>query len=676
MVSFGKETVGNLKIASRKEWLLTNGIGGYASSTIIGCNTRRYHGLLVAATKPPLGRMVLLSKLEEIIGIEEASYQLSTNRYPKTIHPQGYLLLQGFKMDPFPKFIFSVENIIVEKEIAMVRGENTTIITYRIYNSGRAINFVASPLIACRDSHWLMREDKEFNPSLEVKNSTINIRPYLDTPTIYIQGKDLSFIPGGCWYHSFEYEVERARGLDFIEDLYDVGYFMTSVKGEAEFSIIASDKPINKGLDIERIKSEEKERIQKIIELSGAGDEIETTLVKASDCFIVDRKIKAEGEGETVQAKTILAGYHWLSDWGRDAMVALEGLTLITKRYSDARAILTNFAKNSKGGLIPNNFPEWGEKPQFNSMDASLWFIMASYKYLAATGDLEFINKTLFKKLEEIISSYKKGIDFGISMDEDGLIYSNENRYRLTWIDSRNEELFIPARYGKVVEVQALWFNVLMMLDEISSQLGMWNPKYKELAEKVRESFCKKFWCTEEGYLFDCIWKNKVDSSLKPSQIIAVGLPFSILPRDREKNVVEIIHKKLFTPLGIKDFTKTFKDSSQVQKNDFSRRDNSFHQVNIWVWLMGYFIEAYLKVNDNSITAITRAKMMLEPLFEHIKDTGVGFLSEYFDGNEPYAPKGCIAQAWSVAELLRIKKILEELERSQVKQNAYLRIPV
>ena len=294
MVSFGKETVGNLKIASRKEWLLTNGIGGYASSTITGCNTRRYHGLLVAATKPPLGRMVLLSKLEEVIGIEEASYQLSTNRYPKTIHPQGYLLLQGFKMDPFPKFIFSVENIIVEKEIAMVRGENTTIITYRIYNSGRAINFVASPLIACRDSHWLMREDKEFNPSLEVKNSTINIRPYLDTPTIYIQGKDLSFIPGGCWYHSFEYEVERARGLDFIEDLYDVGYFMTSVKGEAEFSIIASDKPINKGLDIERIKSEEKERIQKIIELSGAGDEIETTLVKASDCFIVDRKIKAE----------------------------------------------------------------------------------------------------------------------------------------------------------------------------------------------------------------------------------------------------------------------------------------------------------------------------------------------------------------------------------------------
>jgi len=676
VISFGKDIVGNLKIASRKEWLVTNGIGGYASSTITGYNTRRYHGLLVAATRPPLGRMVLLSKLEEVIGIEGTSYQLSTNRYPKTIHPQGYLLMQGFKQDPFPKLIFSIEDIIIEKEIFMINGENTTIITYHIYNSDREVNFVISPLIACRDFHWLMRENKEFNADLKVRGPTVSIKPYRDVPAIYIHGRELNFIPGGCWYKSFEYEVERARGLDYIEDLYNLGYFMTSIRGSAELSIIVSDKPIEEEMDIKKAKVKEITRIKELIDLSGARDEIEIALVKAADCFIVDREIRTEDSVLPKYGKTILAGYHWLSDWGRDAMIALNGLTLVTNRFSDARLILMSFAKNSTSGLIPDNFPEWGEKPQYNSIDTSLWFIISCYNYLRTTGDLEFIDEYLYPTMEEIISCYQKGLEYGIIMDEDGLIYSNESKYRLTWVNARNEESAFSPRYGKAVEVQALWFNSLVIINEILKQVGRPTTEYQELAEKVKESFSKKFWFDEGGYLFDSIEKNRVDYSLKPNQIIAVSLPFSMISREREKSIVNIVYKKLFSPLGIKNFAKTVKESISTQKGDSLRRNNSSYQMSCWVWLIGFFIDSYLKVKDNSPEAIAKAKMMIEPLFEHIKDSGLGFISEYFDGNEPYAPRGCIAQAWSVAEVLRIKKKIEKLEERQEKRDADLRIPV
>src|SRR3990172_4928161 len=620
--------------------------------------------------------MVLLSKLEEVIGIKGASYLLSTNRYPKTIHPQGYLFMQGFKQDPFPKFTYSIEDIILEKEIFMVTGENTTVVTYRIYNSGREISFIISPLIACRDFHWLMKENKGFNTRLKVKDYTVSIEPYKDTPAIYVQGKDLSFTPGGCWYRSFEYEIERARGLDYIEDLYNIGYFITSVKGDAEVSIIASDKPVSKNFDLEKARKDESARIKKIVENSGADDEIQKTLVRASDCFVVDRAINDSRKVFPKYGKTILAGYHWLSDWGRDVMIALNGLCLVTNRFSDAKLILLTFAKNIKDGLIPNNFPEWGETPHYNSIDASLWFIVACYNYFKATGDSDFINKYLWQTIEEIISSYKRGLDFGILMDDDGLIFSKESRYKLTWFNARNEEIPLFQRFSKTVEVQALWYNSLRIAAEIAESLGKPADEYQEISEKVKESFLNKFWFEEEGYLYDSIGKNKTDNFLKPNQIIAVALPFSILPREKENRIVNAVHAKLFSPLGIKDFPRTVTNSGIIQKPDFLRFDSSQQQIHYWTWLLGFFIDAYLKVNENSLEAVNRVKVMIEPISEHIKDTGIGFISEYFDGSEPYAPKGCMAQAWSVAEVLRIRKKISEIEKIAEQKDAGLRVPV
>jgi predicted glycogen debranching enzyme len=646
MIRFGEEVCTNLDTALRREWLEANGIGGFASATINGCNTRRYHGLLVAATKPPVGRFVLLSKLEETLIVNGRRFGLSTNRYPGVIHPQGFQFLKQFRLDPFPTFTFSVDTIEIEKTVFMVQGENTTVIEYRVSGMKEAIkaHLEVSPLIAFRDYHSLTHENGAINGRIDEQAEQISISPYPGLPSLYLANNADLIETTGYWYRSFEYDAERERGLDFQEDLFNPCVLRFDLNSSSKATVIGSTEP-QKTTAAEEYRQRELLRRRDIRQQSPVADEFVSALTAAADQYIVSRG----------DQKSAIAGYHWFSDWGRDTMIALPGLTLPTRRYEIARSILRTFAQHVDQGMLPNRFPDAGETPEYNTVDATLWFFEAVRAYLAYTGDLAFVREEIYGVLTDIINWHVRGTRFGIKLDSAALLNSGEAAVQLTWMDAKVGDWVVTPRRGKPVEIQALWYNAICIMEEIASRLndGSARKRFNNMAALTKWSFNRLMWNEKGGYLYDVVNGGPPDASIRPNQIFAVSLRHSMLSPERARQVVGTVQEQLLTPYGLRSLAPGDPQYLGRYTGDGASRDGAYHQGTVWPWLMGPFITAYIKVNGGSDTARRQAQAWLTPLQAHLSDAGLGHISEIFEGDAPHRPVGCIAQAWSVAEILR-----------------------
>jgi predicted glycogen debranching enzyme len=660
MIRFDQDICGNPAAALTREWLETNGLGGFASSTIAGLNTRRYHGLLVAATKPPVGRIVMLSKLEETLVVDGRRYELSANQYPGVVHPQGYKYQTGFRLDPFPIFTYEVEGIIIEKSLFMLDGENTTIIQYefKVQSSKfkgdddkhafipqlSSLILELRPLIAFRDYHSLAHENDAINPQFQAEYALTTIQPYADLPELHFAHDADEIDAVSFWCRNFEYAEERERGFDFKEDLFSPFNLKFDLNGRTSVSLIASTERRELSRADEFRESEIKRR-QAIQLTPDINNEFITTLVAAADQFIVARGAE----------KTIIAGYHWFCDWGRDTMIALPGLTLVTGRADIARSILLEFAKHVDRGMLPNRFPDAGEQPEYNTVDATLWFFEAIRALLAYTSDEEFVRANLYDVLVDIIDWHVRGTRYNIHVNESGLLYSGEEGVQLTWMDAKVGDWVVTPRRGLAVEIQALWYNALCVMNELAATFGEEanRSRYAEMAARARASFNESFWNEDGDCLYDVIDGDKRDAAIRPNQIFAVSLPHSMLELEKAKRVAAVVERDLLTPYGLRSLSPHDPQYRGRYEGDSLSRDGAYHQGTVWAWLMGPFITAYLKVNSRSDESYARAAGWLMNFQEHLSEAGLGQVSEIFDGDAPHTPRGCIAQAWSVAEILR-----------------------
>jgi len=603
-----------METAPQQEWLETNGLGGYASSTVTGLNTRRYHGLLVAAIKPPVGRMVLLSKLEETLVIADRRYDLSTNRYPGVVHPRGYQFLKQFRRDPFPILTYEAGGVQLEKSVFMVQGQNTTVIRYEIRGPA-GCTLEVRPLIAFRDFHATTRENAALDPRFETGNGWVKLTPYAGLPSLYLNYAGAQVHASGTWYRNFEYDRERERGLDFREDLFNP---LVLVFNGPRLVVVASTEPAP--AQFERRKTT-------------------SALAAAADQFIVRR-----GEQHT-----IIAGYHWFGDWGRDTMIALPGLTLATGRYDIAKSILLAFAAHVDRGMLPNRFPDVGEAPEYNTVDATLWFFEAVRALLEATGDDGFVRQKLYATLADIVAWHERGTRYGIHVDSDGLLHAGEPGVQLTWMDAKVGDWVVTPRSGKPVEIQALWYNALRVM----AGLGTDSAHYTALADRAQASFAPQFWNDRAQCLYDVVDGDSQDASIRPNQIFAVSLFHKMLPADKAKAVVDVVEQRLLTPYGLRTLAPDDPHYRGRYEGDPRSRDSAYHQGTVWPWLMGPFIAAYVDVHGRSPEALAKAAGWLAGFERYISEDGLGQVPEVFDGDAPQRPGGCIAQAWSVAELLR-----------------------
>lgn len=644
MIQFGPDICKNLDAARTREWLETNGIGGFASSTIAGINTRRYHGLLVASLKPPVERFVLLSKFEETLILDGKRFDLSANQYPGVVHPNGYQYLQEFRLDPFPVFVFEVEGTVIEKSVFMIHGENSTVVQYVVKTQGPRLELEVRPLIAFRDYHSTAHENATVNSELRTEAGIVTVVPYAGLVPLHFAHNAEKIEPSGAWYRNFEYSIELQRGLDWKEDLYNPFTFVFDLNNANSASVIVSTE--RRTVDaIPQLQEAEITRRQKIVEVAPSKNEFVKLLVSASEQFIVSRGDR----------KSIIAGYHWFSDWGRDTMIALPGLTMTTGRLDVAKDILRGFARHVDRGMLPNRFPDAGEQPEYNTVDATLWFFEAARCLLQAGGDSEFVRSELYDVFTDIIEWHVRGTRYNIHIDADGLLFSGEQGVQLTWMDAKVGDWVVTPRIGKPVEIQALWYNALRIMENLARDFGNVeaSKRYRAMADQAKQSFNASFWNAASSCLYDVVDGNGRDASIRPNQILAVSLEHTMLPPEKARQVVETVERELLTPYGLRTLSTKDPQYRGVYEGGPRERDSAYHQGTVWPWLIGPFVTAYLKVNSGTQKSKQHAKEWLGSVYAHLFEAGLGQISEIFSGDPPHLPGGCIAQAWSVSEILR-----------------------
>lgn len=660
MLGKDKAVLSDFKEATQFEWLETNGLGGWAGSSITGTNTRRYHGLLVAAIVPPAERMLLVSKLDETIAVGDQRYELGTNLYPgNTIHPKGHQYLENFNKDFFPHWIYDAGGVRLKKTIAMIHGENTTIIRYEVVQSASVFKLELLPLIAARGYHSLCQQGPQLHWDAIFENGIFHNQPDGKT-NLFISVPGSSYQHNPSWYNNFQYSIEQYRGLDYSEDLFNHGLFSVLLReGDSLEIIISTENPA--GRSAQKLLTGEKLRRQGLIS-EQPNDVMVKQLVLAADQFIVRRD---------ADLKTIIAGYHWFTDWGRDTMISLPGLCLSTGRFEDAKKIISAFAKSVSEGMLPNRFQDNGEPPEYNNVDGTLWYFIAVYKYLEASGDKKFVLTEILPVLSEIIEWHLKGTRYNIKADVDGLLYSGEAGQQLTWMDARIGTWVVTPRMGKPVEIQALWYNALRIIAELLKM-----KKKKDDAEimedhalKARKSFEQKFWFGNGGYLYDNIdEKGNPVTELRPNQLFALSLPFPLIKGVKAKSMIKIIEEKLYTPVGLRSLAADDDHYIHQYGGDQWHRDSSYHEGTVWSWLLGAYIDALVSINAPK----SRIEKVINAFRYHLNEGCLGSVSEIFDADAPHHPRGCVAQAWGVAEILRVIKQYDIFisERRRRKQTA------
>jgi predicted glycogen debranching enzyme len=654
-----------VRSSTNTEWLEVDGHGGFTSGTTAGVRTRRYHALLLVATTPPTGRMVLVNGLEAWVTTPAGIFALSSQCYePGILHPDGMRRVTNFELDVWPRWTFQLEDGTgIEQETFIPAGSNSVVLAWRLSRARSGVTLAVRPLLSGRDYHALHHENSAFRFDAAVSHERVEWRPYADVPGVVARANG-QYAHHPEWYRNFQYEEERSRGLDYIEDLAAPGIITWDLSsGEAVCVLSAMrgedgapevDAPI--ATAVARWRAEESMRRR-----------APSRLARAASAYVVDR-----GAG-----RTIIAGYPWFTDWGRDTFIAMRGLCLATGRLDDARAILVGWAATASGGMIPNRFPDLGDSPQYNSVDASLWFIVAVHEFLQAARSRQWRvaradRAALRAAVGAIFDAYMRGTRYGVRCGPDGLLAAGEAGLQLTWMDAKVGDWVVTPRIGKPVEVQALWLNALWLAEGSSAQ-------HRGTFRRGVESFRERFWNESDGYLYDVVdvdhRAGAVDASFRPNQIFAVGgLPIQLLDHDRARRIVDVVEEKLLTPLGLRSLAPDDPAYVPRAQGGSRERDAAYHQGTVWPWLMGPFAEAWVRVRGGTAAAKREAReRFLAPLLTHLDVAGLGHISEIADGDAPHTPRGCPFQAWSVGEALRLdlSVLAEQDDRSQFSKGGH-----
>jgi len=663
-----KQDLARFDEAIQKEWLITNGLGGYASGTALGVNTRKYHGLLVAALHPPGDRTVCLAKLDEEISAGSEVFRLGAAEFRDVFYPDGFSFLTEFSVSPFPRYVYSAGNVEVLKTVFLPYGKNASVIVYHVQNKNRFdINIKVVPLVTCRHFHLVVSR-QSFQPQIDQKlNDAREVQMGFDAPkaSIVLRATTGEFHANPNWMDKIFYRGEAARGESSLDDCYQPGYFEIPVYADSasEYAILAAAATNSQQCaeilsetgswtaDALRLYGKEQQRQAALLdEFYNSHSAVPTSdwlswIFLAADSFIV------KGFSDLT---SVIAGYPWFEAWGRDTFVSLPGLLLLTGRFAEARKVLLGFNKFCTLGLIPNFLSDLSLVPSCNTVDATMWYVNAVLQYLKYTGDFDFVRTQLWQSLKEIFENHLVGTSFGIRVDEDGLLAHGP---RLTWMDAEVDGKAVTPRVGKAVEIQALWYNALRTAQLLANTFEEKKlaESYALIADKAKVSFVKKFWNKEKNCLFDVLGTSGPDASVRPNQVIAVCLDFTMLESRRNQQIIDLAMSEFLTPCGLRTLDRNDPKYRGICDGDRWTRDQAYHNGTVWPWLLGPFTTAYLKTKGyNGQNCEYALKKFIEPLFiGQITNAGLGSISEIFDGDPPHAPRGCISQAWSVAEPLR-----------------------
>ena len=646
MTPISVDVRGRLSPFDHQEWLLTNGTGAFAGSTVIGMNTRRYHALLVAATVPPVGRIATVNRLAETLTVDGGQgHELSVSTFANgLIHPAGQQYLTRFTLDDDARWGYVADGVRVDKQAQLVWGRQAAAVRYTVYagtaadGRGRAFTLAVQPFVSLRDFHAL-RHAGGTPFGVDAKPDAVTVRDGPNAVTIAADGA--AFAGHADWWYGHVYPVETERGQDDREDLFTPGTFTLSGRGRGTFTLWLS---LDAAAAFDGYDQELARRPAVPMPPKPTSKAV-NRLCRAAADFVVARKSPDGSPGTTV-----LAGYPWFADWGRDTMISLPGLLLVPRRFAEAKQVLSVFAQYVDGGMIPNRFDDYTGQPEYNTVDASLWFVHAAFEYARLSGDDDTLQAVLLPACRKIIDGYRAGTRYQIKMDPaDGLVHQGDADTQLTWMDAKTNGVVFTPRQGKPVEIQALWYHALVLMRE------------DELAARVADSFRQQFWLGDDAGLADVVNDGAADKSIRPNQIFAVSLAHSPLLPDQQRAVVAVVQRELLTPEGLRTLSPADPRYQGRYTGDGFHRDGAYHNGTVWPWLLGPFLEAHLRVNDRSAAAVAQARTWLKPLLAHFTDEGcLGQVAEVFDGDEPRSPKGCPAQAWSVAEVLRTTVLLND----------------
>jgi predicted glycogen debranching enzyme len=652
-IQFGREICGELAEAESREWLVTNGIGGYASGTVAGSQTRRYHGLLVAALQPPVGRTQLVSAIDEIVHYGGADFPLATHRWASgAVDPKGFLLLEDFHLEgTTPAWTYALADALLEKRIWMRHGENTTYIQYTLVRGSGALEVELKALVNYRDFHSLTHAG-DWRMNITPVDRGVEVLAFKGATPFYLRSSTATCEPRHEWYLGCYFAEETQRGLGDRDDRLFAALVRAKFEVGSSVTFVVSTEAAA-SLDSETARTERANHDVKLFHqwqekneaLAGEAPSWIWQLILAADQFIVKRSLPEEPDG-----RSIIAGYHWFGDWGRDTMIALPGLTLTTGRAEVARQILLAFSRYVDGGMLPNNFPDAGGKPEYNTADAALWYFEAVRQYIGATQDTVTLQR-LFPILVGMIDVHLQGTRYNIHVDPaDGLLYAGGPGVQLSWMDAKIGDWVVTPRAGKPVEINALWINALETMAGFARMLAKTSEAYEKRSAKAKNGF-QRFWNAGRDCCFDVIDSPGIgnDASLRPNQIFAVSLPVSPLKSEQQKAVVDVCARRLLTSHGMRSLAPGEPGYTGHYGGSPRDRDAAYHQGTVWGWLLGPFALAHYRVHGDREAALR----FLEPLGRQIYASGLATLSEIFDGDAPFTPRGCIAQAWTVAEVLR-----------------------
>jgi predicted glycogen debranching enzyme len=642
------------------EWLETNGLGGYALGTVAGCGTRGYHGLLAAAVEPPAVRSMVVTGMDE--WLVQPNVFLSTQQYPGAVSPEGYKLLESFDAAPMPTWVFKSGSYRVERRVFMLHGENTTVVRYRLL-AGKPVTIAVRPFFVWRDHHARRHASEDWWVAASRAGDAIHCAPsdggipvsVYAHPTTHYRDEPL-------WYRRFEYQRELERGLAGHEDAFAPFVVELALSRDRDAALTFTTDLLRPAAAATLERDELERRAKPEARLPR--DPVARRLARAADQFLV---MRSGGQ------RSVIAGYPWFTDWGRDTMIALPGLTLVTGALDEAGLILKSFAEYLADGLLPNRFPDQTGSAEYNTIDASLWFVVAVHRFRVAGGAAALVREVLLPAVEAVVRAYQRGTHFEIREDADGLVSGGVEGLALTWMDARVGDWVVTPRMGKAVEINALWYNARRILVDLLEAHGRGREtrELKDRAAVTKAAFARVFWDSKTKSLVDVVNVNGApDRSIRPNQLFAASLPYPLLEPAEAAAMVECVTKHLLTPKGIRTLAPTDPKYVGVYAGNVEARDAAYHQGTVWPWLLGPYVDALLYAKGDTATTRTTARKVLAPLVEHLDSACLGQVSEIFEGNAPHLPRGCPAQAWSVAELLRAWHRVSEPDKTKAKPKA------